>query len=110
MAGITLAHGVQPLAAAFGDIPWTNKYVVSLCGTALYGTATALALYRQPAAAWIGVIGPLVGLTTVTTLFVLDRTGMVETGVRPDAFQIGTGVTLQLPAALIAVGLLRRRD
>ena len=34
MAGVTLAHGVQPLAAAFGDVPWTNKYYVSIAGAA----------------------------------------------------------------------------
>lgn len=106
MAGITISHGVQPLAVGLGDLEWRNKHVIALGGTALYGTAFAGHCFRQRWSLHIAVIGPMVGLTSVMTAFALDQAGVLELGVRPDAFQLAGGV-LQLPAAILAWKMLR---
>jgi hypothetical protein len=106
MAGITIMHGVQPLAAAAGELPWKDKYVVSLGGAALYGTAFGGFMARQRWALYVALIGPVVGLTSVLTGWALDEAGVIDATIRPDTFQLSGGV-LQVAAWLIAYQLLR---
>ncbi len=106
MAGIVVVHGVQPLAVAFGDLEWRPKHAVALAGTGLYGVAlTGLAL-RQRWGLTLALVGPAAGLTAILGATVLDAVGVTDLGVRPDSFQVA-GALLQIPTAILAVGLLR---
>lgn len=105
MAGIAMAHAVQPIAAGLGELEWKDKYVVSIGGAALYGTTFIGLMVRQKWALWVALIGPVVGLTSVLTGWVLDETGVIDASIRPDTFQVGGGV-LQVAAWLIAYQLL----
>lgn len=106
MAGITMAHAVQPIAVLTGDIPWKPKHVVAISGAVLYGaTFTGLMLYQKPAL-YVAVGGPVVGSTAIFGGWILDRAGVIDVPIRPDVFQLAGGV-LQVPAAIIAVKLLR---
>ena len=106
MAGITVIHAVQPVAALTGDLPWSDKKWVAVGGTVLYGTAFIGHHYRQRWSLYIPVIGPMVGFTTVMTGFVLSETTDLGIEIRPDAFQVA-GAVLQLPAMVISWRLLK---
>lgn len=106
MAGITVAHGVQPLAVAMGDLEWKNKHYVAVAGTALYGTALIGHSLKKRWSLHIAIVGPMVGLTSILTATALDAVGVTSLGVRPDSFQVAGGL-LQVPAAWLALGLLR---
>ena len=106
MAGVTVAHAVQPLAVVTGDLPWTPKKFVAISGAVLYGaTFTGLMFYQRPALK-VAVIGPVVGSTTVFGGWILNKAGVIDLAIKPDVFQLAGGA-LQLPAAIIAVKLLR---
>jgi hypothetical protein len=105
MAGITITHAVQPIAAGFGEIEWKDKFVVSIGGAALYGTTFVGLMLRQKWALIVSLVGPAVGLTSVLTGWALSEAGVLEASIRPDVFQVGGGV-LQVAAWLIAYQLL----
>lgn len=106
MAGITISHAVQPIAVLTGDLPWTPKKYVAISGAVLYGaTFTGLMFYQRPALL-VAVGGPVVGTTAVFGGWILNRAGVIDLAIKPDVFQVAGGV-MQLPAAIIAVKLLR---
>lgn len=106
MAGVTVMHAVQPIAAGFGEVPWTDKYYVSISGSFLYGATFVGHVYRQKWSLYIAIFGPVSGFTTVMTTFALGQAGVIDLEVRPDVFQMAGGV-LQIPAAITAVMLLK---
>ena len=78
MAGVTVAHVVQPLAVVTGDLPWTPKKFVAISGAVLYGaTFTGLMFYQRPALK-VAVIGPVVGSTTVFGGWILNKAGVID--------------------------------
>ena len=106
MAGITVMHAVQPIAAATGDLPWKDKYYVSIGGGVLYGATFAGLTQRQKWPLSVALIGPAVGGTAVFGGWALDAAGVIDATIKPDTFQIAGG-TLQAGAWLIALQLLR---
>lgn len=107
MAGVVVAHGVQPAAVLTGDLAWKDKHVVAISGTALYGVTLGGLVARKRWALWVATIGPAVGLTSVLTGWGLGAAGVIDAKIRPDVFQLAGGA-LQVPAAVISVDLLRR--
>ena len=106
MAGITVMHAVQPIAAAVGDLPWKDKYYVSIGGGVLYGATFVGLTQRQKWPLYVSLIGPAVGSTAVFGGWALDAAGVIDATIKPDTFQIAGG-TLQAGAWLIALQLLR---
>ena len=106
MAGITVIHAVQPIAVAFDELPWKDKYYVSITGAALYGATFVGLVRRERWALYVALIGPATGLATILTGWALGEAGVIDATIRPDVFQVAGG-TLQLGAWLIAHQLLR---
>lgn len=106
MAGVTVMHGVQPLAAGLGDIAWKDKYYVGISGAALYGATTVGLILRQRWSPYVAIWGPVSGLTAVATGWLLSELGVIELTVQPDTFQVVGGI-LQLIALVDAVWLLK---
>lgn len=107
MAGVVVAHAVQPAAVLTGDLAWKDKHVVAISGTALYGATLAGLAGRKRWALWVATIGPAVGLSSVLTGWALGEAGVIDAKIRPDVFQMAGGA-IQVPAAVISVDLLRR--
>lgn len=91
-AGIAAMHCVQPLSAAAGEIEWRPKHFVAVAGCAVYSVNTVGLVLRQKWSLWVNLIGPLVGITAVTTGWVLNETGVIDAEVRPDVPQLVGGV------------------
>ena len=106
MAGIAVAHAVQPLAAVTGAIPWNDKYWVATGGGVLYGATFAGLLAEKRWALRVAVGGPVLGLSTVLGGWALGKMGVIELQIRPDAFQLAAGV-LQAGAIVDALRLLK---
>ncbi len=106
MAGITVLHGIQPIAALVGSLPWVPKMWVAVAGAVLYGTC-AVGLYFGVRSDGTGgrwalrsaLVGPLEGFPALVVGFFLG------TAVRPDVWTWG-GAVLQVPAQVLAVVLL----
>lgn len=105
-AGIALMHCVQPLSAAAGEIEWRPKHWVAIGGCALYGANTVGLWQRQNWALWVNVVGPIVGITMVSTGWALNAAGVIEAEIRPDVPQLVGGV-LQAWAWIESYRLLR---
>jgi len=106
MAGITVTHAVQPVAAAVGELPWKDKYYISIGGGVLYGATLVGLTQRHKWALYVALIGPAVGASAVFGGWALDAAGVIDATIKPDAFQIAGG-TLQGAAWLIALQLLK---
>jgi hypothetical protein len=107
MLGVTVTHCQQPLAAWLEeDIEFRDKHVISIGGCALYGFSFATATRRWRPGLWINVIGPAVGITSVTAGWILSETGVIDAEVRPDTYQIMGGI-LQVAALVRSIQLLR---
>lgn len=107
MLGVTITHCQQPLAAWLeDDIEFRDKHVVSIGGCVLYGASFATAMMRSRRGLWINIIGPAVGITSVTAGWILSETGTINANVRPDTYQIMGGI-LQMAALYRSIQLLR---
>ncbi len=107
MVGIAVIHGVQPLAAAAGQLGWTDKFFVATAGFGIY-SASAIGIGLQHKwGLYIAIGGPALGFTAVMTGFTLYSAGVIDTAVTPDVFQLA-GALMQVPCALRAWQLLRK--
>lgn len=100
MAGIVQAHAVQPIASLVGELPWRNKFYISIAGAVLYSITLIGLAFEKKWALWITVFGPIVGVTAI--IFGTAAT----TTIRPDTFQV-VGGSLQLVALIVACKLLK---
>ncbi len=109
MLGVTVTHCQQPLAAWLEDsIEFRDKHVVSIGGCALYGFSFASSLKRWRPGLWINVLGPAIGITSVTAGWILSETDVINANVRPDTYQIMGGI-LQMVALYRSIQLLRSK-
>jgi hypothetical protein len=107
MLGVAVTHCQQPLAAWLEeDIEFRDKHVISIGGCALYGVSFATAMKRWRPGLWINIIGPAVGITSVTAGWILSETDVIDATVRPDTYQIMGGI-LQMAALVRSIQLLR---
>ena len=101
-----MMHCVQPVSAAAGEIDFKPKHYVAIAGCAVYGANTIGLAYRQKWSLWVNLIGPVVGLTAVSTGWALNAAGVIDAEIRPDVPQIMGGV-LQAWAWVEAFRLMR---
>ncbi|MDP6935692.1 MAG: hypothetical protein QGG40_22420 [Myxococcota bacterium] len=106
MAGIAVIHGVQPLAAAAGQVEWTDKFYVSTAGFGLY-TASAIGIgMHEEWGLYIAIGGPALGFSSIMTGYALSEIGVLDTDIQPDAFQLA-GAMLQVPCAIRSWQILK---
>jgi hypothetical protein len=109
LLGIAVLHGQQPVAAWMGSLQWTDKMYVSIGGAILYTISFIGMMLRRRGFLWINLIGPGAGLSFILIGYVLNLTGLLESTVRPDVFQIAGGIP-QVAAFILSICLLRRKQ